>query len=78
VFTNVPQSESRVQITNGVRGLKRVDIEVNNEHFRVSNLGDNEVRTLDIAAALLPGNVNRIVVQPHGPRGSSALLGISN
>jgi hypothetical protein len=55
-----------------------VDIEVNNEHFRVSNLGDNEVRTLDIAAALLPGNVNRIVVQPHGPRGSSALLGISN
>jgi hypothetical protein len=78
VFAKLPQAESKLQLTNGVPGLRRVRVQVNNQHLRIDNLRDGEVRTLDVANAMRPGNDNTIAVTTHGGPGSSALLVISD
>jgi hypothetical protein len=78
VFRNLPQAESILEFTNGTPGLKRVRVQVNRQQFRLDDLRDGEVRTLDVAHAMQPGDTNTISVRTHGPRGSNALLVISD
>jgi hypothetical protein len=66
------QSEDTVTITNGSPGLRNLEIVVNGTTFRVNGLADGGTRSIDIAAALLPGNGNAVVLTSHGKPGTSA------
>jgi hypothetical protein len=78
VFRGLNQAESKLQLTNGLPGLERVDVYVNGKHLRLDDLHDNEVRAVDVASLMRPGDRNTIMVKTHGPRDSSALLAISD
>jgi hypothetical protein len=78
ILKDLPQAENKVQLINRTPGLDHVELRVNSRRFRVENLTDGEARTLQIGSAMVPGNRNTIEVQTHGPRGSSALLVISD
>ena len=70
----VPQAESKVQVLNSTPGLKNLTVTVNGIRFKVTGLRDGEIRTINVASAMKPGNGNIITVQGHGPRGSSATV----
>jgi hypothetical protein len=78
VFKDLPQAENKVQLINRSPGLERVELRVNGRRFRMDRLQVGEERALDVGPAMLPGNHNIIGVQTHGPRGSSAVLVISD
>jgi hypothetical protein len=65
VVSGVAQTESTVAIHNNSPGLKRVDVTVNGQLFKVIGLRNGEVRTIDVAAALKPGNNNTVVLTPR-------------
>jgi CSLREA domain-containing protein len=77
-FSGLQQSESRLSLTNGDPGLRRVDVEVNGHDFRLDHLKDGEERKLDVSSAMRPGNHNTIRIKAHGGHKSSALLLISD
>jgi hypothetical protein len=68
-FTDVPGAEHFVRIFNGNPGLRNVVVTVNGHVFRVS-LTDGANARLNIRWAMHAGN-NTIILQGHGPRGSS-------
>lgn len=74
-YRGVPAAEHRVTVTNGDPGLQRLDIEVNGHLFRMTGLGAEEVRTLDVASAVTPGVASTFVLTAHGrPGGRAAVL----
>jgi hypothetical protein len=79
IFTGLPDFESKVTVSNGTPGVKSVDIVVNGIAFRLNGLRDGEVRTIDVASAMLPGNDNVISLTAHGGGGvGSALVMVAN
>jgi hypothetical protein len=77
-FTGVPQAANKVKISNGAPGLKNLSIEVNGKKFEVAGLKENEIRNLDVAAAMAPGNNNTITLTALGKPGGSATVMISD
>lgn len=73
-LTAVPQAEGTLTITNGPRGVSNLEVTVNGQTFKVTGLKDNEVRTLDISAAMRPGTNNTVAVTARGPK--DATVGI--
>jgi hypothetical protein len=59
-------------------GVNAVTLTVNGTAFRMSGLADGEERTIDVAAAMLPGSANTISATVQGPPGSTARLMIAN
>jgi hypothetical protein len=53
-------------------------MQVNQQRFRLNNLRDHEVRSIDVGSAMRPGNANTIQVRTLGPRDSTAMLVISD
>jgi GEVED domain len=78
VFSGLPRQESKITIQNGTPGLRNLDIFVNHRKFKVAGLGDGRTTTLDVAAAMVDGDQNRIELVAHGKPGASALILISD
>jgi len=72
VFTDLSEAESKLQISNGDPGLRRVLVVVNGRRFALDGLRPNEIRTLDLARAMKPGDGNTVVLRSSGPSGGSA------
>jgi hypothetical protein len=78
-WTGLPDFESKVTIANAASGgVNSVSIDVNGTTFRMSGLSDGEERTIDVASAMLPGDVNTISATVHGSPGSAATIMIAN
>jgi hypothetical protein len=73
-FSDIPQAESKVKVMNGSSGIKRLDVIVNGVRFRLSGLRDGEERSLDVSAAMAPGNGNVIALSATGKPGGSATV----
>jgi hypothetical protein len=78
VFSDLPQAESRLTLSNSRTGLETVEGLANGHLFPLDHLHNGETRSLNVARAMHPGNHNTIRVIDHGPLGSSALLVISS
>jgi hypothetical protein len=78
-FTDLPDFESKVTVSNGTPGVRTMDVVVNGITFRLTGLGAGEIRTIDVASAMLPGNDNVISLTAHGGGGAgSAMVMIAN
>lgn len=73
-FSEIPQEERAITITNGSPGLTHVEILVNGWKLHVGSLRDGEERTFDISTALSPGNQNIVIIKATGKPGGSALI----
>jgi hypothetical protein len=69
-YSDVPQAESKVTVTNGNPGIKKVEVTANGKKFKLNGLKDGETQTLDIASALHAGD-NTVTVKVNGPRGAT-------
>jgi hypothetical protein len=70
-FTDLPQAEGYVMLTNGDPGASSIDLFVNSKRFRVNRLRDGETRVVDVTSAMDPGNGNTISVTINGGRNAS-------
>ncbi len=78
-FTGLGQSESKVTVTNGDPGLRKIRLDVNGVKFVERALAPGEKRSFDIAAAMNPGSNNTVVLSGKGGRkGASADILISD
>lgn len=74
-LTDIPQAEHWLTLSNGDPGITNLALVVNGKHFQVAGLSFGEVREIDFASAMLPGNVNTIELIALGrPGGEAALL----
>lgn len=74
-LTEIPQAEHWLTVSNGEPGITNLTLVVNGKHFQVAGLASGEVREIDFASAMLPGNVNTIELIALGrPGGEAALL----
>jgi len=74
-FAGIPEAESAVTIYNGTPGVRTLQVTVNGKKFVLAGLTDGEERTLDVSAAMLPGDANVITLSAHGkPSGSSTVV----
>ena len=76
-FAGVPPAEHLIGVTNGDPGLKRLNIGVNGARFTTLSLGDNETRSLDVAAAMTEKE-NTITLLGAGELGASAAVVIGD
>ena len=68
--TAVPSAEGMVTLTNLNPGVSSVVIVVNGVTFTADNLNSNEVRNINVAAAMRPGDNNTMTFTATGPVGS--------
>jgi hypothetical protein len=73
-FSQVPDTENKVTIFNGSPGLKSLVIVVNDSTFRVTDLEDQEHRTIDISWAIVAGSQSVITLTAAGKPGQSATV----
>jgi hypothetical protein len=73
----VSSLENKLTVYNDANGLARLKVVVNGKVFNL-RLRANEVRSLDLSAALRPGNDNRISITGFGADGSSATVVLAN
>jgi hypothetical protein len=71
-FTDLPQEEGLIEITNGKPGIRTLIITVNGYEISVRGLRNNEVRVVNVAAWMIEGDNNTISLQLRGPTGGSA------
>ncbi len=75
VIADLPEAESKVTVRNGTPGLRNLLIEVNGESFKINGLKDGAELTIDVASAMLPGEVNFISLTGRGnPGGQAAVM----
>lgn len=67
--TDVPQIEDKITFNNGTPGVKKIEVIVNGEKFKVTGLKDGEEHTLDIASAMHEGD-NTVTIKINGPKNS--------
>ena len=72
--TGIPQAESQISIYNGNPGLTTLYIAVNGTKLMVAGLRDNEVRNINVSAAMVAGDNNTISFQARGRPGGSATI----
>jgi hypothetical protein len=77
-YSGLKAEESAVTVDNGSPGLRKLEVEVNGETFRVTGLGDGERKLLDVSSAMVPGSSNVITLRGYGKPGSRAAVMISN
>jgi hypothetical protein len=77
-YSGLPAAEHFVTITNGDPGVQRIDVNVNGQTWKLTGIRDNEVRTIDVASAMVAGDDNTISVTAYGRPGGSALLVIAD
>ena len=75
VNRRIPRAENMITIANGTPGLTNLRITVNGTEFQVDGLKGGEVRELDVASAMLPGDNNTIAFTGLGkPEGAAWVL----
>ncbi len=67
--TDVPQIEDKITFNNGTPGVKKIEVIVNGEKFKVNGLKNGEEHTLDIASAMHEGD-NTVTIKIYGPKNS--------
>ncbi len=77
-FSGISDAEHFVTIENDSPGLRRLDVIVNGQTFKVRKLDDYEIALIDVASAMQPGEVNTITLVPYGKKGDSALVMIAD
>jgi hypothetical protein len=77
-FTDIPQAEHFIAVTNGSPGLKRLVIQVNDKQYEGMELKDNETQNIDVANAMRPGNANTLTFVGEGKTGASADIFVSD
>ncbi len=70
-FSGLARAESKVTIMNDANGVKKVELWVNGNKFKVADLANGQTTTIDMAAAMRAGNNNTIEIRAIGPKGSS-------
>ena len=79
IFTGLPDFESKVTVSNGTPGVRTMDVVVNGITFKLTGLEAGEIRTIDVASAMLPGSDNVISLSANGGGGAgSALVMVAN
>jgi hypothetical protein len=68
-YGGIPDTEHLITLQNGDPGLDQVQISVNGMAFEVGDLQPNEVRVLDVASAMQPGDSNAVLVRGQGAPG---------
>jgi hypothetical protein len=76
-FLEVPRGEHYLTIQNGKRGIRKLEVLVNDQPAVTRWLRDQNVRTIDLAPFMKPGP-NAIRVIASGRPGSSALVLIAD
>jgi hypothetical protein len=77
-FTEIPSYERFVTVQNGVPGLKRLSVMVNGSTYVLEGLCDGETRTVDVGAAMIPGDANTVTLKGEGAAGTSAVVTIGD
>ncbi len=77
-FTDIPSAERYISVQNGASGLRKLSILVNGHPYVLESLGDGESKTLDVSAAMNPGEGNTVVLVGEGAEGSSAMITIGD
>jgi len=77
-LTSVPKAKRKIRLRNLAAGLSRLDVTVNGTLFRMTGLGPNEERTLDVGTAMVAGTANTLRFKGVGPAGSKADVVLSN
>jgi len=77
-FTEIPSAEHYVIVQNGSPGLMKLTVQVNGKDFVLASLVEGEIRKLDIASAMNPGEENTVVLIGVGAPGSSADVSIGD
>jgi hypothetical protein len=73
-LTEIPEAESQITLYNGNPGLTVLYLSVNGTKLMIAGLHPNEVRTLDLSAAMVAGS-NTIILEARGwPSGIATLL----
>lgn len=73
-FTDLPQEEGLIEITNGKPGIRTLIVTVNGHEISVRGLRNNEVRVLNVAAWMIAGYNNTISLQLRGSGGSADIM----
>jgi uncharacterized repeat protein (TIGR01451 family) len=77
-FTDIPEIESKITITNGAPGLKEIKVNVNGYVYVYDNLADNQVIFEDVAAHMNLYNNNTISLTALGKPDGEALVLIAD
>jgi uncharacterized repeat protein (TIGR01451 family) len=77
-FTDIPEIESKITITNGAPGLKEIKVNVNGYLYVYDNLADNQVIFEDVAAHMNLYNNNTISLTALGKPDGEALVLIAD
>jgi hypothetical protein len=74
-FSGIPAAEHRISVWNGAPGLTELTVEVNGRRYSLAGLKPGELRELDVAGAMEPGDGNVVILTAHGrPGGEAAVL----
>jgi hypothetical protein len=77
-FADIPSEEHYVTIQNSNLGLKKLEVKVNAQMFKLNGLRNNEERTIDVASAMKSGTNNTISLTGYGKPGDSAIVIIAD
>lgn len=78
IFTNIQAAERFVGVLNGTPGLTKVTVVVNGSSYVLAPLSDGGSKSLDVSAAMNPGDANTVVVIGEGAEGASAAVSIGD
>jgi hypothetical protein len=73
-FTELPEAESLVTVSNDSPGIRNLDVVVNGQRFKIAGLGNGEEITMDVSSAMVEGYNNTIALIAYGRPGASALI----
>jgi hypothetical protein len=73
-YPGVPPAEHIVTVVNGDPGLEKLDVQVNGRLFRLTGLRPGEERSLDVAAAVIPGRSSTFLLTAEGRSGGRAAV----
>jgi hypothetical protein len=77
-ITGILAAERFVSLHNGTPGLNQLTLVVNGHPFILDPLIDGVSKSLDVGAAMHPGNDNTVVLAGKGPAGASAVITIAD
>lgn len=76
IFTNIPNQEHYITISNGAPGLEKLNIRINRRLYTSIPLAQNETKNFDVSSAMEPGNNNTVTLTGVGELGASADVSI--
>jgi hypothetical protein len=77
-FTGLLAAEHYLQVINATPGLRWLEVTMNGSKFRLDPLSDGQTVSADLAAAMLEGDRNVVVLRGGGAVGASAYVLITD